>query len=217
MSRYPPQLTNKTRTAESPDLVLSVADAKLIMREPCAGCTPETQDEIESTIRMVTRWIEEERGVTALPTTWEFEYSCWPCWNVFRIPHPPLVSVDSIVYFDADGNQQTLDTADYRVIDRPTNMNRWGTVESAKILGDDTFWPEIQADRADAITITAQAGFADPDSVDMLFRSAVGKLVTHDYRPGRDPYVERQFHEMPRSLESLLAMVGPHTTPGVVT
>lgn len=38
---------------------------------------------------------------------------CWP--DRIELPHPPLVSVESITYIDTDGTQQTLDTDIYDV------------------------------------------------------------------------------------------------------
>ncbi len=73
------------------------------------------------------------------------------------IPHAPLVGVVSIAYVDSAGAAQTVSSADYLV-------NR--TAEPGYITPRYGFsWPAVEP-RAEAITVTYNAGFASPFTAD---------------------------------------------------
>lgn len=80
----------------------------------------------------------------------------------------PVQSIASVIYFDLDGVERTVDAADYRLQVR----NGEGYLE----LDDDASWPSVDA-RDDAVTITYVVGYGDAASdVPAPIRSAI--LIT---------------------------------------
>jgi uncharacterized phiE125 gp8 family phage protein len=97
-----------------------------------------------------------------LTQTWELTLDRFPnfSWNYgqeggshgnrIRIPKPPLVSINSIIYIDIDGNEQTLDPSLYKVVSKaePAYVQpAYGTV-----------WPATLNDSA-VITINFTCGY----------------------------------------------------------
>lgn len=88
------------------------------------------------------------------------------------LPFAPLRSVTSIVYRDANGNEQTLDAADY-----VADVNHEpGTIEPAS--GES--WPETQ-DHPAAVTIVFAAGYANAGSVPPALKHAVKLIAAELY------------------------------------
>jgi uncharacterized phiE125 gp8 family phage protein len=73
-----------------------------------------------------------------------------------RLPYPPLLSVDSVAYVDADGADQTVLAADYAVYAPQGDLAPYGTLEPA--YGG--AWPAPRA-QPNAVVITYQAGYLD--------------------------------------------------------
>jgi uncharacterized phiE125 gp8 family phage protein len=93
--------------------------------------------------------------------------------------YPPLQSVESISYVDADGVTQTLDPADYVV-----TPGTPGTIAPAPGKA----WPTA-IDRPGAVTIAFTAGFgADATAVPEVAKLVVKILVAHWY-DRREPIV----------------------------
>lgn len=74
---------------------------------------------------------------------------CWP--EAIELPHPPLVSVESITYIDDDGVQQTLDTDLY-------DVHTWKE-PGFIVRAWDEIWPSYRA-VPDAIRVNYTAGYA---------------------------------------------------------
>ena len=84
---------------------------------------------------------------------------------------PPLVSVESVKYYDSTGALQTLDPASYFVDTRAQP----GRI----VLNSDYDWPETQS-RPNAVIIAYTAGYgADSASVPGRIRTAMRYMVTH--------------------------------------
>lgn len=83
-------------------------------------------------------------------------------WEELLIPISPIISVDSVKYYDSDGVQQTLATSDW-----------YADVQECpgKVFFDNT--PNLEDDRYNAIEVTVTAGYlnktATPDGVLNLF------------------------------------------------
>jgi uncharacterized phiE125 gp8 family phage protein len=61
----------------------------------------------------------EAQGVAArsfVTQTWLLALDAWPDDGVVRLPRPPLQSVVSLIYFDADNVERTIAATDYIVI-----------------------------------------------------------------------------------------------------
>jgi uncharacterized phiE125 gp8 family phage protein len=73
----------------------------------------------------------------------------WP----IDLPMPPLVSIQSITYYDPDNVEQTLDPADYQLLnglDLPAQLYPAAT---------GLIWPSVNTNRIDAVTIAYTAGY----------------------------------------------------------
>lgn len=107
---------------------------------------------------------------TLMPTVYD---GILPGWDGAQIelPLPPLASVDSVKYFDADNAEQTLDSANYSVI---TPTGDPGFIEM--ILGE-TFPPTYT--RPDAVTFRFTAGYATAALVPATMREAVLQMTAH--------------------------------------
>lgn len=77
------------------------------------------------------------------------------------LPAVPLTTVTSIVYKDADGNNQTLDTDDYQVLNGGYQI-RFSALE----------FPELEASNRFPITITGKVGFTD-STIPKAIQSAI--------------------------------------------
>jgi uncharacterized phiE125 gp8 family phage protein len=91
---------------------------------------------------------------------------------VIEIALPPIQSVDSITYVDADGNTQTLATDAYRL----TGVGAWLT-EIAPAFG--TSWPATRCER-EAVKVTFTAGYGDDiDSLPASILQAIRLIAAH--------------------------------------
>lgn len=108
--------------------------------------------------------------------TWEMKIDGFPC-GVIELPLPPLQSVSSIVYLDADGASQTLAADAYRVLNAGVPMRK-GLVEPA--YGQS--WPTTR-DVSQAVTVTFVAGYGARNAVPWHTRAlllfAIKELYDH--------------------------------------
>src|SRR5690349_19268567 len=90
---------------------LSLAQAKLHLRVDI------TDDDvlIGACITAARQLIEDWCGLCIVKQSWAYSFQQWYRWEL-RLPRAyPLLSVDSIVYFDVNNTQQTLDPSVYQV------------------------------------------------------------------------------------------------------
>lgn len=112
-----------------------------------------------------------------------------------ELPYPPLVEVNAVRYLDDDGEQQTLDSAEYRVLtsDHP------GSIEVE--YGES--WPTPRP-VSDAVEIEYVAGYGDePANVPMAIRLAITMMVG-EWIEFREGIVLTSVSEMPNGAKSLL-------------
>ena len=114
-----------------------------------------------------------------------------------RLPHPPLASVTSIQYVDADGDTQTLD-ADTYTVDTTTAPGRI-------YLAYGETWPTVRS-QPKAITITYVCGYGAAASVPENLKTAIKLLVNHWYE-NRLPVVAMggaSVKEVPKTVDNIL-------------
>jgi hypothetical protein len=156
----------------SSEPIISVADAKLRQID-LAGAT---DDVVAAAIATATTALENYTGraIGMQTLDWypddadsNFRYLAYPyplppgawgtCWqwgwpiSYFDLPRPPLVSVTSIKYLDADHVEQTFPSTDYWV----SGVGRTGRIT----LKSGSVWPTVGA-YSDAVVIRFVAGYS---------------------------------------------------------
>jgi hypothetical protein len=154
----------------SSEPIISAADAK-VRQIDLAGAT---DDVVAAAIATATTALENYTGraIGVQTLDWypddadsNFRYVSYPlsngawstCWqwgwpiSYFDLPRPPLVSVTSIKYLDADHVEQTFSSADYWV----SGVGRTGRIT----LRSGSSWPTVGA-YPDAVVIRFVAGYS---------------------------------------------------------
>jgi uncharacterized phiE125 gp8 family phage protein len=146
---------------------VSVADAKL---SPSFRVSVATDDTPIGALITAARELGEAITKRAfMPTTFEYVLDEFPFGlrGYLRryeivLPCPPLVSVTSIKYIDANGTEQTLSPSVYTVLTYPDVS---GQSEPGKVfLASGQSWPSIK-DVPDAVRIRYVAGYATAAAV----------------------------------------------------
>ena len=122
-----------------------------------------------------------------LQNVWPLDPSIW----AIKLPRSPCVSVDSITYYDVNGNIQTFAPASY-ILDNKSEPARISPATGS-------YWPSVQW-RPNAVSITFTAGYGTTaDKVPAKFRMAIASCVGHWYdNPNSPP------SHLPDGVKSLL-------------
>lgn len=168
-----------TPPAETP---LTLAEVKSQVRET----TTDRDAELTAMLATATTQLDGragELGRALVTQTWEMLLDGFPCGDSIQIPLPPLQSVTSITYVDADGATQTLATSVYGVDP---------TCEPGEVhLKYDQEWPETRDER-NAVTIRFVAGYGLAASVPENIKSAM-KLHIADLDANREQHGDQVF------------------------
>lgn len=140
-------------------------------------------------------------GRAIITQTWELVLDEFPT-NEIRIPLPPLQSVTSVIYDDADGNEQTVDAADYAV-DTAS--------EPGWVVPSTAGWPTV-FEGINAVRIRFVAGYAPsidspPDlraNVPGSIKAALLLLIGALYEHREQTIVGQATTELPWGAEHLL-------------
>lgn len=113
-----------------------------------------TQDQyVQQLVRAVQDQLEPPNGwLGRALTTAEYRLTLPRFGERITLPAPPVQSVDAIEYRDRNGDTQTVDPDDYRLID---------TDPAVVTIRNDKSWPDTLDDAPDAVTITFTAGYGD--------------------------------------------------------
>jgi len=161
-----------TAPAETP---ITLAEAKLQVKET----TTDRDAELTAMLATAAEQLDGRAGVLgrALVTqTWELLLDRFPCGDCIEIPLPPLQSVTSITYVDANGATQTLATSVYGVDP--------ACEPGAVYLKHGQEWPITRDDR-NAVTIRFVAGYGNAAAVPERLKSAM-KLHIADLDANRE-------------------------------
>ncbi len=152
--------------------------------------------EITTLITTARQAVENFTGRALISQTWRLRQSNWGDGAVIELPASPLISVESVKYYPADGSAQaTLSSSYYHVL---TDAEP-GLV----VLKADYDWPDI-ADRPDAVEVNFTAGYADADAVPKTLRHAVLLLLAHLYENRGPVNVGNIVTEVPITIKHLL-------------
>jgi uncharacterized phiE125 gp8 family phage protein len=130
---------------------VSMAEAKAHLRQ----VDDDEDDLIALYLGIATRNVEDWTGRALVDQTWQLALDTFPDEGEILIPKPPLIEVVSVVYDDADGNEQTISTDDYDV----DTASEPGWV----VPVTDVDWP-TPLEAINAIRIRFRAGYVDTNS-----------------------------------------------------
>lgn len=127
-------------------------------------------------------------GRALAPQTWQLNLCKWPE-NAILIPLPPLIAVTSIKYLDSNGEEQTLASSYYRVVDADSLRSYIVPSVSTDSFGN---FPTLIDNQPDAVRVTFDCGYRDLQSpanaaVNDILKLAIAFMVQSWYdMPGRE-------------------------------
>jgi uncharacterized phiE125 gp8 family phage protein len=148
-------------------LAVSLAEAKLHLRVD--GNDDDTL--ITAMIGAATQMAEQATGRAVMPQTWQLSQDEFP--GAFELTRIPVQSVVSIVYTDASGADQTLDSLNYTL----DNASDFGSAKVVPAYAKN--WPASRT-KVNAVRVQYVAGYADaasvPDSIKAWIKLMVGAM-----------------------------------------
>ena len=182
-------LNQTTAPANEP---LELTDARTHLREPDAA----ENDYITGLIIVARRTVEAVTRRQIINATWQLTLEEFPAEII--LDRPPLSSIASITYVDADGDTQTLASSGYQ---SDTTAFK-GRVKPA--YGES--WPTTRSDTYNAVTVTYVAGYgATAASVPEDIIHAIKLLLGHLYENREATIVEGVAKDLPLGFMALLA------------
>jgi uncharacterized phiE125 gp8 family phage protein len=148
---------------------VSLAEAK-------AQCRVDvTDDDALLTALIVAAREEVERHTwhAMVSQTLELVLDRWPACTFVELPRPPLASVTSIKYKDADGTETTWNSANYIVAA--------AHIPGRVVLADGASWPSDTLYPTEAIRIRYVAGWASAAVVPQSLKQSMLMLIAHWY------------------------------------
>jgi len=141
---------------------------------------PEADVELRQVIGQHTRDAEHETGRALVQQTYRLTLDAFP--PAFRLEHPPILAVEHIKFYDANGVRQILHPDDYLV----DNESEPGYIVPAPGRG----WPATQA-RISAVEVQYSCGYGVDDSTvpDEIKGYILGKVAEH-FAPAGTPKSE---------------------------
>ena len=136
--------------------------------------------------------VEADTGRALVEQTWQLLGSAFPA--EINVPKPPLVAVSSITYIDTDGEEQTLDAADYQVVT---------TTVGARIKpAAGACWPAVQPGHYNGVVVEFVAGYVVADgettvgAIPHRARQAL-LILAADLAENREMHAPIALHELP--------------------
>jgi len=144
---------------------VSLAEAKLYLR---ATSDASEDDLITSLIVSATRLFEHETGITVASQTRELTLDNFP--GAIKLEFPPVQSIASIKYDDAEGVEQTLSSLDYK-LDNASEKRGWVVPVVGKT------WPDTYERAINTVRVRYVSGWAYaaivPDEIKLWIKAHV--------------------------------------------
>ena len=169
---------------------VSLTDAKHHLRVDIS----DDDDLITKLIGTATQHVESVTGLALIQQIWRHYRDSWPANRIIELGPTPILSVDDVVIYDADGPPSSLAAANY-VIDRhsrPARLQIIGSISGPGIA-------------INGIEIDFTAGFGQAgDDVPPPLRQAILMLVAHWYEH-REAVAVGGGAAVPSGFEALIA------------
>jgi len=126
-------------------------------------------------------------------------FDAWPEGDFWELPYGKLQSVTSIKYTDTDGDQSTMDSADY-IVDTASDPGK-------VVLAYGESWPSVSLYPSNPIEIIFACGYGDDaGDVPEMIRAAI-KIMTKDLFQGRGTLI---IGTISSKLKTDNALLWPH-------
>lgn len=182
------------------DLITAPADEPVSLTEAKAHLRVDVSDDdalITSLIAAAREEVESRAGRSLRTQTWDLKIDQFPSANQpIVLPLPPLQSVTSVTYVDADGATQTWDAGNYSV-DAPGGPR---ATRGMVIPGYGISYPTTRS-QLNAVTVRFVAGYADDEAPEPL-RNAMLLIVGNRYE-NRESAIE---------AEGVTQLINPYRT-----
>lgn len=133
--------------------------------------------------------------------TIELKMDSFPANNYpIELPRPPLISISSITYLDADGTLRTMTATTEYLVNTHSQPGR-------VYLAYDQSWPTTRT-LENAVTITFKAGYGSAAAnVPQRVKQAILLLVGHWYANREEIVLNMSVNQMPWAAEMILQAV----------
>jgi uncharacterized phiE125 gp8 family phage protein len=181
---------------------ISLADARSHLRLDATGNPPAHPDDalVTALITTARQHLDGPSGILgrALMTqTWRLDLPAFPTGETpILLPLPPLQSIVSIVYRDADGVLTTMAATLYE-----TARTDWGQGLVRPVYGE--VWPTAR-DQPDAVSITFVAGYGGASAVPAPLVAAM-KLHIGLLYENREAASTKAMSDLPLAYDALIA------------
>lgn len=170
------------------------------LREHCRLDEEGEDDDLDGKLDAAVAAIETATGRVIRARRFKIDAPCFPlCGDCMLIPKPPLISLESIKYYDEDGAQQTLRdlTASpqvegdviVRITEDMTEVH----------LAPDASWPSTQR-RINAVEVIFEAGY---EELPADLKQAILQLAAHMYE-NREVVIDGQIAKFPFGVQSVI-------------
>lgn len=187
--------TGRNQTTAPATEPVTLAEAKVHLREDGTA----QNDWITASIVAAREQVEKLTWRALVTQVWDIYYSDFPVGGEpFRLPLPPLQSVDAITYVDTDGTTQTLASGNYQV----DEYAEPAVVRAAY----NTSWPEVRDETLKAVKVTITAGYGAAADVPDRYKQAIYLLVGHWYANRESVVVGTISKELEQTVKYLLGV-----------
>lgn len=135
-------------------------------------------------------------GRALVTQTWRQDFCAWS--GELRLPLAPVASITSVKYSDSANAEQTVNSADYALI----NDERGPRVTFKNVSFT---YPALYDDREDRVRVTYVAGYGAAADVPYTIKAALLLMVGHWYRNREAVAVGQTVADLPMGVDALLA------------
>lgn len=167
---------------------------------------PVTVDEVKLYARiahsvedsLIEKWITSARKIAEdyqhrafITQSWILTYDSWPA-RCIDIPRSPLISIDSVKYYDEDNNEYTFDPSNY-FVDTTSEVGRLS-------LNTNTYWPTTTLRAINGLEIKFTNGYGGSVDVPDDVKNAIYIYCTHMYenRESESGTIPKEFYDLLR-------------------
>ncbi len=190
--------------AGSPEARVEPLDLALVRKHLRFAATSEDAL-LQGWIAAARTQFEEQTGRQAIDAIYEYALDEAPCARCIELPRPPMAGDVSILYTDANGDEQTMDTALYEVlpsfvsssaIDPYCDRGRVELVSGAS-------WPTTDGSPR-SIRIRRTCGYGETATVmPPMVQTALYFLVAHFHKFRAEVFEGNDLQKVPLSAEAL--------------